>query len=53
MVEFKCPVCGQMTSLLEESIYESAEILCRECSAILVVEQAEPLLIAESDLADS
>jgi lysine biosynthesis protein LysW len=52
MIEFKCPVCGQMTSIHEESVSLGAEVLCRECGAILLIDKVEPLVLTELDLTD-
>jgi len=47
-----CPACGQQTRLHAESVHRGAEILCSECSAILRVEDTDPLLLSEVDEED-
>ena len=52
MIDFKCPACGQATAIHEESVGVGAEILCRECGAILTIDTVEPLVVTELDLDD-
>jgi DNA-directed RNA polymerase subunit RPC12/RpoP len=53
MIEFRCPACGQKTTIQPESLSVGMEIVCRECDSILAVEKVEPLVLAEIDLDDS
>jgi hypothetical protein len=41
-----------MTAIHEESLSVGAEVLCRECGSILIIEKVEPLVLTELDLAD-
>jgi len=43
----QCPACLQMTIVQEESAVIGTEILCRECGAILAVQQTSPLTLVE------
>lgn len=52
MIESKCPACSQVTTIHGESIAIGAEILCRECCAILVIDKVEPLVLTELELDD-
>ncbi len=52
MIDARCPVCGQMTSIHPESVSIGVEVICRECEAILVVEKVRPLVLTEIDPED-
>jgi len=52
IVYFQCPSCSQRTRLHVESIRRGAEILCRECSAILRIDGANPLTVTEVEETD-
>jgi len=51
-VEAVCPSCRQSFTIHRESIAIGAEILCRECGALLAVERREPLTLIEIDPED-
>lgn len=46
-VEAACPCCRQSFAIHRESIAIGAEVLCRECGALLAVERREPLSLVE------
>jgi len=46
-VEAVCPSCLQSFAIHRESIAIGAEVLCRECGALLAVERREPLSLVE------
>lgn len=50
MIEFRCPACGQMTTIRAESVSVGMEILCRECGSILAVDKVDPLVLTELNL---
>jgi len=47
-----CPACARETSVHSESVRVGAEVLCTECSAILRIDSAAPLLFSEIEEAD-
>ncbi len=46
-VDAVCPSCRQAFTIHRESIAIGAEVLCRECGALLAVERREPLSLVE------
>ena len=46
-VEAVCPSCLQSFTIHRESIAIGAEVLCRECGALLAVARREPLSLVE------
>ncbi len=46
-VDAVCPSCRQSFTIHRESIAIGAEVLCRECGALLAVERREPLSLVE------
>jgi len=52
IVSASCPVCQRKARVHAESVYRGAEIVCSECSAILVIETTAPLALIEADEED-
>lgn len=48
----QCPACLRTTELHAESVRLGAEVLCRECSAILRIESTNPLILVEIEEED-
>lgn len=48
----ECPACGQRTRVHKESVRPGAEVLCNECSAILRIENVNPLTFSEVEETD-
>lgn len=48
-IETVCPSCLRRFTIQQESVAIGAEILCRECGALLAVERREPLTLVEVD----
>lgn len=51
-LSFLCPSCLQATALQSESCRIGAEILCRECYALLRILSKNPLLLEEIEEED-
>lgn len=51
-VDAVCPSCRQSFAIHRESVAIGAEVLCRECGALLAVERREPLRLVEVEPED-